>query len=88
MKSNREVHYVPGDFSLSKDRLMMKLKNASPHLEDLVNFLKVKPGNSLTAADYYSVRAGIKRFLFIYDDLKQDYSSLRELLSELDAILN
>ncbi|MEM6052264.1 hypothetical protein AAH450_17015 [Erwinia sp. P7711] len=67
---------------------MMKLKNASPHLEDLVNFLKVKPGNSLTAADYYSVRAGIKRFLFIYDDLKQDYSSLRELLSELDAILN
>ncbi|MDW8845377.1 hypothetical protein SD961_05610 [Erwinia sp. MMLR14_017] len=88
MKTNRELHYVPGNFDLSKDRLIVKLKNASPHFEDLVNSLKLKPGNSLTAADYYSVRAGIKRFLFIYDDLKQDYSSVRELLCELDCILN
>lgn len=88
MKTKRELHYVPGTFDLSKERLMAKLKDASPYLEELVDSIKIKPGNALTAADYYSVRAAIKRFLFIHDDLKQDYSLLRELLCELDCILN
>ncbi|WP_428944986.1 hypothetical protein ACQK5W_02330 [Pantoea sp. FN060301] len=87
MKTNDFLNCMPGGSLLSKDVLIEKLKKAPPQLGDLVVFLENRCGVQLQLADYQYLRAGINRFLFIYDDMKQDYSALRELMSELDCIL-
>ncbi|MEM6160122.1 hypothetical protein AAH446_06120 [Erwinia sp. P6884] len=87
MKENNFLNCMPEAMVLSKDELIERLKNAPPQLGELVVFLDKRCGLQLQLADYQYLRAGINRFLFIYDDMKQDYSALRKLMSELDCIL-
>nr|WP_024965937.1 hypothetical protein [Pantoea sp. IMH] len=72
---------------LLRDVLIAELKNAPPELRSLALELERQSESLLQSHELQSIRAGINRFLFVYDDMKQDYSSLKALLSKLDGLL-
>lgn len=87
MTLSNDVTEINERNDLLREVLIAELKNAPPELRSLAVELERESEPLLQSHEYQSVRAGINRFLFIYDDMKQDYSSLKALLSKLDGLL-
>lgn len=87
MTLSNDVADVAEKTDLLRDALIAELKNAPPELRSLALELERQSEPLLQDHEYQSVRAGINRFLFVYDDMKQDYSSLKALLNKLDGLL-